>query len=63
MDKDKIIEELEFENKKLRCENEYIKKNLQAFLNRSMVTEAEAQSRVVRFVLKVRRRLIRLKRG
>ncbi len=63
MDKDRIIEELEFENKKLRCENEYIKKNLQSFLERSMVAEAEANSRVVKLVLKVRRKLIGLKRG
>lgn len=59
MDKDKLIEELRFENKMLRSENEYIKKNLSLLLQKKMVTEAEANSRAVRFVLKLRRKLRR----
>ena len=59
-EKDKIIEALRFENKMLKSENEYIKKNLRPLLERQTVTEAEANSRVVRLVLKIRRRLGRV---
>ncbi len=59
MDKDKLIEELRFENKMLRCENEYIKKNLAQLTECQKVARAEAESSVVRFILKVRRRLKR----
>lgn len=57
MDKDDVIEQLKFENKMLSCENEYIKRNLETLKKAKTVSDAEANSRVISFMLKVRRRL------
>ncbi len=59
MENEKTYEELQFECEKLRAENEYIKKNLAVYQSREDLADTAADSRLVRFGLKVYKKIRR----